>query len=326
MDIRSIPKAEIHVHIEGTITPALAKQLAKRNGITLPDHILALENRFHWPDFNTFLEGYDLIAACIRSDRDYEDVVYDYLRRCAAEGAIYVEYFGSPDHADLSGIAYSDMLAAMVRAINRAEADFGIVCRIIMTCVRHLGPERAVNVAKTTTDQLHDYVVGFGMGGDEKAFHPKDFAPAFTIAHQAGLACTSHAGEVLGPESITDTLDHLPVSRIGHGVRAVEDEKVVERIIDQDITLECSPGSNIALHIYETLTQHPFFDLMRSGCKVTLNSDDPPHFETTIGREYAAAARQWGFSRDDLKMITRTALDASFADDATKSKLVGRLS
>lgn len=326
METVSVPKAEIHVHIEGTVTPSLAEALAKRNGISLPADVLALKNRFRWPDFNEFLKGYDLIAACIRSGRDYEDVVYDYLRRCAAEGTIYVEYFGSSDHAEMSGIPYEEMLAGMVRAIDRAEVDFGIVCRIIMTCVRHLGPERAVNVARLTVDQAHDYVVGFGMGGDEKAYHPKDFVPAFEIAHEAGLACTSHAGEVCGPQSVTDTLDYLPVVRIGHGVRAIEDEKLVQRIIDQGITLECCPGSNIALGIYKDLDRHPLPALMQAGCMVTLNSDDPPHFETTIGQEYENAARHWGFDRGRLIEITRTSLEASFADDATKSKLIGRLS
>lgn len=326
MDVRSVPKAEIHVHIEGTITPALARDLARRNGIELPSNILDLENRYHWPDFNAFLKGYDLIASCIRSGEDYEDIVYDYLKRCAAEGVIYVEFFGSPDHAELSGILYTDMLAGMIRAIDRAEAEFAIVCRIIMTCVRHLGPERAVKAAAVTVDEAHDYVVGFGMGGDENSYHPRDFTPAFDIAHQAGLACTSHAGEVAGPQSVIDTLDHLPVTRIGHGVRAIEDDHVIRRIIDEDITLECCPGSNIALHIYDSLNSHPFRKLKDAGCKVTLSSDDPPHFETTIGLEYANAARLWSFDRDDLLGITKNALDASFADASTRSKLVGRLS
>lgn len=326
MTVIDIPKAELHVHIEGTITPALARELAQRNGIVLPDEIMALEDRFHWRDFNSFLDGYDLVAASIRTPADYESVVYDYLKRSAAEGVIYVEYFASADHAEASGIGYTEMIEGMARGIDRAEADFGIVSRIIMTCVRHLGPESAVKVARMTVDNAHPYVVGFGMGGDENAFHPRDFAPAFGIVHEAGLPCTSHAGEVAGPESVAATLDHLPVVRLGHGVRSIEDLGVLQRVIDNRIVLECCPGSNIALNLYDSLEVHPFMALRQAGCLVTLNSDDPPHFATTIGQEYTQAARQWGLDRDDLLAITEVALEASFADAQTKSKLKDRLS
>ncbi|RED50860.1 adenosine deaminase [Aestuariispira insulae] len=326
MTIKSLPKAELHVHIEGTITPELARKLADRNGITLPQALNGLSDRYHWDNFNHFLDGFDLVAGCIRTGLDYEDVVYDYLRRCAAEGVIYVEFFGSQDHGEQAGLNYPEMVGHLAAAIDRAEADFGIICRIIMTCIRHLGPERAVIVAQTTVDHPHPYVVGFGMAGDEKLHSCLDFKPAFDIVAATGLPCTAHAGEVVGPESITDALDNLPITRIGHGVRIVEDPAVLKRAIDAKIAFEVCPTSNIALKVFPTMAEHSLPKLLEAGCIVTLNSDDPPHFGCTIGGEYELAAAQWGLSRAQLIGFTKNAITASFADSQTKAKLLERLS
>ena len=326
MPVHTLPKAELHVHIEGTITPELAQKLAERNGLELPAEIRNLNGRYHWENFNHFLDGFDLVAGCIRSGIDYEDVVYDYLRRCAEEGVIYVEIFGSQDHGEQAGLGYGEMVDHLAAAIDRAEMDFGIVCRIIMTCIRHLGPERAVTVAQTTVENPHPYVVGFGMAGDEKLHTCADFQPAFDIATDAGLPCTVHAGEVVGPESITDALDNLPVCRIGHGVRVIEDKAVLDRVRENRIALEVCPTSNIALKVFDRMEDHPLPALMEAGLIVTLNSDDPPHFGCTIGGEYELAARQWGLSAPQLTEITRSAINASFADSKTKAKLLERLS
>ena len=326
MDIKTLPKAELHVHIEGTITPDLARKLAQRNGIQLPDSLDGLHDRYYWDDFNHFLNGYDLVADCIRSGEDYEDVVYDYLSRCAAEGVVYVEFFGSQDHGEHAGLPYPVMLDHLVKAIDKAEADFGIICRIIMTCIRHLGPERALEVVKTTVEHPHPYVVGFGIAGDEKMHHPSDFAETFRIARDAGLPCTAHAGEVDGPQSIRDALEYLKVVRIGHGVRAIEDPQLVEKLAAEAIALEVCPGSNIALKVYEKLSDHPFKRLLDAGCNLSLSSDDPPHFGTTVGQEYEMAAAEWSLDATDLRAITEMAIKASFADSQTKAKLLEKLS
>ena len=324
MDIQSIPKAELHVHIEGTITPQLARRLAERNGIGLPASVTEAGERYHWDGFDHFLEGYSLVAGCLATGRDFDDMVYDYLRRSAEQNVLYVEFFGSQDFGEEAGLAYPEMVGHMAEAIDRAERDFGIVCRMIMTCIRHLGPERAIEVARATAEHPHPYVVGFGMGGDEKAHHPSDFAPAFNIAFEAGLGCTVHAGEVAGPESVAAALDHLPVSRIGHGVRSIEDPALVERLAEGGVALEICPGSNIALGLF-TPEDHPFDRLRGQGCRVSLNSDDPPHFGTTMEAEYGTAARLWGYGEADLLGITRSAVEAGFADSGTKAGLLARL-
>ncbi|WP_020591874.1 adenosine deaminase [Kiloniella laminariae] len=318
-------KAEIHSHLEGTASPALVRKLADRHGMTLPDSLFTNKDSFRWTTFLEFLKAYDMASAVIRTPEDYRDVTYDYLKRCAEEDAIYVEVMSSPDHAAMAGMAYQDHLDGIVQGITDATNDFGIEGRIIVTCVRHLGPDQAEKVALQTVAAPHPLVVGFGMGGDENAHHPSDFAWAFNIAHEAGLLCNVHAGEMAGPESVIAALDHLPVKRIGHGVRSIEDPDLVKRLIEEDITLEVCPGSNIALGVFPDFNNHSFLKLRKAGVKVTLNSDDAPYFETSIGREYLIAREHFGLSDDELLNLTRTSIENSFADQKTKLKLLARL-
>ncbi len=320
-----VKKAELHVHLEGTATPALVRKLASRNGAELDPSTFASDGEFRWTDFWDFLKCYDKAAAAIKSIDDYRAVTYDYLKRCAAEDTIYVETFSSPDHAAAAGMSYQDHLDGITAGIDEARRDFGIECRIIVTCVRHLGPESAVKVAQQVVDNPHPYVVGFGMGGDEAMHHPKDFAPAFNLVHEAGIATTNHAGEFGGPDSIRATLDHLPVSRIGHGVRAIEDAELVEHLAASDITMEVCPGSNIALGLHENYQSHPINRLIDAGCKVTISSDDPPFFATSIGREYDKTAKAFGWSEAQLTQLTQNAIDAAFCDAELKEKLSAQL-
>lgn len=321
----AIPKAELHCHLEGTAPPALVRRLARRNGIDLPESLFADAHTFAWTDFPDFLRAYDMASMCLRKPADYRDITYEYLAACAREGAIYVEVFTSPDHAAEVGMTYRDHLDGTVAGIEDAARDFGIVGRIIVTCVRHLGPERGVAVARDTVAHPHPLVTGFGMGGNEKSYRLADFLPAFRIAADAGLGCTVHAGEVCGPESIRDALDHLPVTRLGHGVRAIEDPRLVERIARDGIALELCPHSNIATGVYPDMASHPFLALREAGCRVTLNSDDPPYFATSIGREYATAAGDFGLDEAALRAVTRTALEAAFVDGQTRAGLLARV-
>jgi adenosine deaminase len=310
-----IPKVELHVHLEGTATPELVRSLAARHGMALPPDLFDRQGEFAWTDFLHFLKVYDDAAAVIRTDRDYRDVTYDYLRRCAAEGAVYVEVMSSPDHAARAGLSFQGHLDGIVQGMEDAEADFGIQARLIVTCVRHFGVERGLEVARACTRHRHPLLTGFGMGGDENHLRAADFAEVFAVAHQeAGLACTVHAGEAAGPESIRDALDNLPVRRIGHGVRAIEDAGLVSRIAEEGIVLEVCPTSNICTAVYPGYAAHPLDRLRAAGCAVTLNSDDPPYFGTSIGHEYGVAKRHFGWSDDDLLTVTAFGLEAAFTD------------
>ncbi len=324
-DVQSIAKIELHGHLEGCIYPQVVRRIAERNGITLKEGLFTSADTFAWNDFVEFLGAYDEASFCLRSGEDYEEITYEYLKQCAAEGVIYLETFASPDHAATVGISYADMVQGCARAIDRAEAEFGIIGRLIISCVRHLGPEQAVKVAQLTADNPHPYVVGFGMGGNESMFTQTDFAPAFEIAAAAGLGCTTHAGEVLGPESVWDAIDNLPVTRIGHGVRSVEDAELLLALKDRGVALEVCPGSNLALDVYPDWASHPLNKLIDAGINVSLNSDDPPFFATTVGTEYQNAVDHFAISIEQLKVISRMAVADSFADEETKAKLLARI-
>ena len=317
-----IPKAEIHCHLEGSIPPKLAVELADRNGIALPPNLFDEKGHYAWKDFWSFLDSYDRVCTALKTSRDFRDVIYTYLAGAAREGAVYVEMFCSPERPAALGIAYTDWLAALVEGIDDARRDFGIEGRIIIICIRHLGPERAEAMVRAMLVVPHPYVVGFGMGGDEAKFAPVDFAPAYRLAHENGYGCTVHAGEVMGPESVWAAIRDLPVTRIGHGVRSADDPRLMEELARRGIVLEVCPGSNVALGLYADRASHPLHRLIDASVKVTLNSDDPPFFHTTLGTEYALA----GLDERQLRGIARTTIEASFADEATRRLLLERIS
>lgn len=324
-----LPKAELHVHLEGTASPELIKRLAKRNQIKLPAHLFKNvdgEDKFAWNTFLEFLDAYELASQAIKLPEDYYDITYEYLAACAKEGTIYVEMMYSPEHAERSsGITSKDHIAAIDQAINQARLDYAIEGRIIMTCVRHYGEESTISVARHAAESVSPTVVGFGMGGDEAGYPPGLFKQAYDIAHAAGLGCTVHAGETAGPASVREAINTLTIQRIGHGVRSIEDPTLLQEIIDKDLTLEVCPQSNIITSVYNSFAEHPLKKLIDAGIKVTLNSDDPPYFFTTIGNEYRIAKEIFGLSDAELLQLTRNAIDASFADNATKQSLRDRL-
>jgi adenosine deaminase len=313
-----VAKAELHCHLEGSISPPLAIELARRNGTSLPAGLMRADGSYEWRDFLGFLAAYDGVCSALRTPADFSDVIYTYLAGAAAQGAIYVEMFCSPERPTMLDMPYTAWLEALAGGIDRAQRAFGITGRIVAICIRHLGPDRALAMAQKVVAHPHPYLVGFGMGGDEAKFKPIDFAPAYRLMHEKGYGCTVHAGEVVGPESVWDAIEHLPVTRIGHGVRSAEDPRLLDELARRGTVLEVCPGSNIALGIYPDRAAHPLHKLIDAGVRVTLNSDDPPFFHTTLGDEYDKA----GLGDEALRRITRTAIEASFADHETKARLL----
>jgi adenosine deaminase len=323
--IQKLPKVELHSHLEGTIKPELFHEIAKRNNVTFDEKLFDEDGGYEWADFPSFLKAYDSVSSCLKNAKDYRDIMYEYLKDCASENVIYAETFISPDHAADCGIDYNELIKGCAKGIDDAEMDFGIIGRIIVTCVRHLGPQKGVDVAQTMVNSPHPYVVGFGMGGDENAFQLIEFAPAFNIAAKANYPCTVHAGEICGPESVWDAIEHLPVSRIGHGVRSAEDDKLLNILKERNIALEICPGSNLALSIYPSWESHPLKHILSKGISVSLNSDDPPFFHTSVGQEYQGSADYFGFNIESLKSISVMAMESSFADSNTKSQLLNKI-
>ncbi|MEQ8966483.1 MAG: adenosine deaminase [Azospirillaceae bacterium] len=320
-----IAKAELHVHLEGTVGPDLIRRLAAGHGIALPDDLFAGDRGYRWSDFVVFLRVYDAVSGVIRTIDDYRLVTRAYLEGLAVEGAIYAELTVSPDHAAAAGLNYADQLAGIAQGVEEARAATGIEARLIVVGVRHRGVAAVMDVARRVVAEPHPLVTGFGLVGDEANWPPGLFAEAFrAAAEEAGLACTVHAGEWAGPDSIRAALA-LPVTRLGHGVRAIEDPDLVAEIAERGIVLEVCPGSNVATGLYPDRSRHPFPALRDAGVRVTLNSDDPPYFDTSLGREYAEAAALYGLEDDDLLGLTRTAIAAAFVDDATRARLLDRL-
>lgn len=320
-----ISKAELHIHIEGAIALSLARQLARKNNIHLSSSIFADENNYAWNDFSHFLKAYDVVASLIKSPEDCALVIYEYLKQSANEGVIYNELIISPMHFSKQGMSYLDMLEGAKQGILQAKKEFGIETRLLIAAVRHEGVDVVEKVIREMIDYPDPYVVGINLAGDEIKFPPKLFKNAFDAAFKAGYGCVAHAGEIIGPESIWEVLEYLPVSRIGHGVRSIEDPDLIKELIKREITLEVCPSSNVALGVFPSYENHPLRKLYEAGIKVTLNSDDPYFFNTTIGKEYQIARDKFHLSDDDLIKITKTAIENSFAGEATKKLLLTKV-
>jgi adenosine deaminase len=319
-----VPKAELHVHLEGTATPEIVRGIAQRNGLEIPEGVFAAPDRFAWRDFLDFLNTYNLVCSVIRTGEDYRDITYEYLASCARGGAIYVELTASVDHSRIAGLGDAEHWEGIAAGIDDARADHGIEARILSVAVRNYGVERAIEIAELTAARPHPYVVGFSLAGDEAGYPPEPFLDAYRIAAAAGLGCTVHAGEWAGPDSVRGALE-LPVSRIAHGVRAIEDPALVEELARRRVTLEVCPTSNVVLGVFPTYEEHPFPVLRAAGIPVTLGSDDPPYFGASVAGEYAIAHERFGLSEDELVGVTRTAIEASFAEPALRDHLLTRL-
>lgn len=323
----TLKKAELHVHLEGTITPTLATQLAKRNKLVLPEGLVAADGvSYLSKDFLDFLKVYDTLAALIKVPQDYYDITFDYLRANALEGAIYIEMMYSPDHAEQSsGIPSREHLTAIQQAIDDAKAQFDVVGRILITAVRHFGVEPAERVARQAHKDVFPCVTGFGLGGDEGNFPPKQFSKTYEIAADAGLECTVHAGEFASAEGMIEAMQHLPIKRIGHGVNAIYSPETMEMVKERGIALELCPTSNIFLGLFPDMASHPFPKFLDAGIKVSINSDDPPFMSTTLAQEYQRVQESYQYSNETMNAITTMALNAAFVDEKTRAELLGKI-
>ncbi|UVC17386.1 adenosine deaminase [Mesorhizobium onobrychidis] len=316
-------KAELHCHIEGAAAPELVIRQAQKYGKDTSPYIQ--DGSFVWHDFTSFLAAYDFSSDLFRTEEDYARLADHYLTSLARDGAIYSEIFTSPDHAGNAGLSAKAYTDALGEGMARAKAKTGIEGRMIVTGVRNAGVESIEQAARFAARCGHPLVTGFGVAGDERMGDLEDYVRAFEIAREAGLGITVHAGELMGWESVEAALDHIRPARIGHGVRAIENPDLVRRIADEGVVLECCPSSNIALKVFDSFADHPFPALQAAGCKVTLNSDDPPYFWTSLKREYDIAAEHFSMNDKALAAVTRTAVEAAFVDRKTKAMLLGRL-
>nr|WP_245224161.1 adenosine deaminase [Rhizobium halophytocola] len=316
-------KAELHCHVEGAAPPALTLRQAEKYGV---DHsVFIRDGAYVWHDFTSFIACYDHVASVFRTADDYAALTQAYLCELAAENTIYSELFISPDHGEAVGLAPEDYIGGLAAGIAAARQETGIECRMIIIGERHLGPENVLRRAEWAATFDHPLITGFNMAGEERMNRVADYARAFDVVREAGLGITIHAGELCGAFSVADAVELVKPSRIGHGVRAIEDPELVKRIADLGIVLEVCPGSNIALQVFPDFASHPLRQLVQAGVPVTLNSDDPPFFHTSLAREYEIAADELGFSEAEIDAMTRTAIEAAFVDEETRQALLAKL-
>ena len=325
MTLIALPKIELHLHLEGAAPPAFIRGLAREKNMDIAG-IFDADGNYAFTDFWQFLKVYEAATETLKSPEDYHRLTMAVLEESAASGVVYSETFLSPDFCggrDL--VAWREYLHAIEEAAVQAERDMGITLRGIVTCIRHFGPDKARETARCAAETAGDWLVGFGIAGDEKVGKPKDFAYAFDVAREAGLRLTAHAGEWGGPDSVRDALSALKVERIGHGVRAIEDLALVDELAERGIVLEVCPGSNVALGLYKDLRAHPIAELHRRGVNVTISTDDPPFFHTTMAKEYDRLNAAFDWDEGVFQDIARTSLDAAFCDADTRAQILKRL-
>ena len=329
----AIPKVELHVHVEGTVTPEKCRELAARNNVMLAPDLLTPDGFAY--QFSDFL---DLVTRCyfgmaetIRTRADYEDITYDYLKRCAGENAIYVELIACPAQCARSGIPYKDMIDGVAAGIDRARADFGIESRVNVTFERIFGgaPEDVAAQAERDADMIlsypHEYVVGLDIAGGETAGDIPPFRDAYTrVLRDFGrpLGVRMHAGENAGASNVQEAMS-FGVTRIGHGVRVVTSPQMMSDLRKNGVMLEICPTSNVmALKDFcPAFESHPLRELYDAGLHISLNSDDPGLFGNSIGREYQIAHDEFNFTPRELMDVSGDAVDFSFAPPDVKAAL-----
>lgn len=318
-------KLELHLHLEGAAPPAFIRGLAKEKYLDISG-IFDERGQYRFTDFAHFLKVYEAASSALKTPMDYHRLTLAVIDQLAESGVVYAETFLSPDFCGGSDLAgWQDFLAAIREAAEEGQRSHDVTLRGIATCIRHFGPEKAKRAALCAAETAGDFLVGFGMAGDETVLAPKDYVWSFDCAREAGLKLTAHAGEFAGPEAIRDTLRDLGVARIGHGVRALEDLALVDELAERGVVLEICPGSNIALGLYKDYRAHPIGQLYHREVKVTVSTDDPPFFRTTMAREYDMLHQAFDWDEGVFASLNRTALDAAFCHEDTKAMIVKKL-
>jgi adenosine deaminase len=319
-----IPKIELHLHLEGAAPPAFVRGLSQEKSIDIGG-IFDERGNYSYRDFWHFLKVYEAATSVLTTPQDYARLTRTVLEQSAASGVVYSETFLSPDFCGGGDVAaWRDYLSAMQEAAEAVERQGGPTLRGVVTCIRHFGPEKARAIALCAAETAGDFITGFGIAGDERSGKLKDFGWSFDCAREAGLRLTAHAGEWNGPAEVRHALA-LGVERIGHGVRSIEDLALVDELAERGTVLEVCPGSNLALGIYSGWRSHPIGELFRREVKVTVSTDDPPFFHTTMTREFDRLAEAFDWDDGVFAKLNRTALEAAFCDAATRDKIAKKL-
>ena len=323
--LRALPKAELHLHIEGSLEPEMMFALAQKNGVPLPwASAEATRAAYAFSDLQSFLDLYYAGAAALIHEEDFFELAMAYFRRAAADGVVHAELFFDPQTHTERGVSYATVLDGLERACRTAQAELGVSSRLILCFLRHLSEEDAfatLEQARPHIGRIH----GVGLDSSEKGHPPAKFERVFARCRELGLHVVAHAGEEGPPAYIVEALDLLKAERIDHGVRATEDPALMARLAAEGIPLTVCPLSNVKLCVFKRLEDHNLADLLRAGLKVTINSDDPAYFGGYVLQNYLETAQALNLSRAELVQIARNSLEASFVSEGERAPWLAQL-
>ena len=324
--LRAMPKAELHLHIEGSLEPELIFVLARRNGVKLPyAGVEALRAAYAFTDLQSFLDIYYAGASVLLQEQDFFDMAWAYFERAAADNVVHAELFFDPQTHTSRGVPLPSVIQGLEHACRRAHAELGISASLILCFLRHLSEDEALATLDAALPHKRHFI-GVGLDSSERGHPPEKFARAFAKAAAAGLKCVAHAGEEGPPQYIRDALDLLKVQRIDHGVRCLEDPDLVKRLARDRIPLTVCPLSNVKLRVFKSLREHNLPALLAAGLCATVNSDDPAYFGGYLNQNFVEtfeALPQLGAAH--AYQLARNSFEASFIDAAAKAALVARL-
>ncbi|MDB6011853.1 MAG: adenosine deaminase [Gammaproteobacteria bacterium] len=316
--LKGLPKAELHLHIEGTLEPELAFRLAKKHGVALPySSVEELRGAYQFSDLQSFLDIYYAGASVLRDVDDFHDLTAAYLQKAHEQGVVHVEIFFDPQTHSERGIPFRTVLEGITRALREGEEEFGITHRLILCFLRHLSADDAMRTLEEALPYI-DFITAVGLDSSEQGHPPSKFTAVFDRARREGLLTVAHAGEEGPPEYIYEALDLLKVKRIDHGVRSEEDPKLVERLVRERMPLTVCPLSNIKLKVFAAVEDHNIKRLLERGLCVTVNSDDPAYFGGYLLENFVAIERGLGLTQAELATLARNSFEASFLEPADK--------
>lgn len=323
----ALPKAELHVHIEGTLEPELAFELARRNGVPMAHaSVEALRAAYDFSDLQSFLDLYYACASVLRTADDFRDLTLAYLRRAAEDGVIHAEIFFDPQTHTERGVSLAIQLDGIEEGARIARAESGITTKLILCFLRHLPEEDGFAALAEAEAEAHlDRIHGFGLDSSELGHPPAKYERLFARCRELGKPVVAHAGEEGPAAFINEALDLLSVVRVDHGVRAADDEAVMERLAREGIPLTVCPLSNTRLKVFAEMRDHTLPVLLDRGLRVTINSDDPAYFGGYMGDNIRAVQAAFGFGPDTWYRLARHSLEASLVDDDTKAGWIERL-
>jgi adenosine deaminase len=323
--IEGLPKVELHLHIEGSLEPELMFALARRNNVKIPFKTVAeVRTAYRFSNLQHFLDRYYLGMEVLQKEQDFYDLTWAYLGRVAKQNVAHAEIFFDPQGHTARGVKFETALQGIWRALEDGKKKLNVSSRLIMCFLRHLSEKDA----HTTLDQAlahKDKIAGVGLDSSEKGHPPSKFAHVFARARQEGFLTTAHAGEEGPPEYVWQALDQLQVKRIDHGNRSLEDKKLVERLVNEEVALTVCPLSNLRLCVVRSMKQHPLRKMLDFGLKVSVNSDDPAYFGGYINDNYRSVAAALSLDRTHLVTVARNGIEASFLDAAGKATLRSKL-